>query len=116
LSGKIHSKQQARSSAANPGQPLSSLSASSFGPAQSINSPSRRFSLRDVHVRSRKQFCSSGHARHNVAVRSFVFLPQLGMAAQLGVPPDLEPQLAASQVRYYFACGSKSVSLGTLGR
>jgi uncharacterized membrane protein len=36
-------------------------------------------------------------------------------AAQLGAAPDLEPQLAASHVRYYCACGSKPVSLGPLG-
>jgi hypothetical protein len=32
-------------------------------------------------------------------------------AAQLDAAPDLEPRVAASQVRYYFACGSKPVSL-----
>ena len=31
------------------------------------------------------------------------------------VPRDLEPQLPASQARYYFACGSKPVSLDQVG-
>lgn len=32
-------------------------------------------------------------------------------AVQLGAAPDFEPRVAASQVRYHFACGSKPVSL-----
>jgi hypothetical protein len=31
-------------------------------------------------------------------------------AVQLGAAPDFEPRVAASQVRYHFACGSKPVS------
>jgi len=38
-----------------------------------------------------------------------------GAAAQLCAAPDLEPQVAASQVLYNFACGSKPVSLNPLG-
>jgi len=80
-----------------------------FRPARSINTPVGGFRLRDLHVRSRQQFRSSGQALRIVAARSFL-LPQMGIAAQLGAPPDLEPQVAASQGRYYFACGSKPVS------
>jgi hypothetical protein len=35
--------------------------------------------------------------------------------AELCAAPDLEPRVAASRVRYYFACDSKPVSLYPLG-